>query len=78
MLKFQEELWHADVTTVLSEFFTPNFADNENDLSSRLKSTTRNLIFPCLKNRFLPSKNIGQYFQKVTDTQNAFRKFGRC
>jgi len=83
---YEESLWLEEVCTIISKFFAFCFLSEENSASEnepayevRLnKSSIKNLVFPLLKNKFLPPKNLKKFIQKVTDTQEAFRKFGRC
>jgi hypothetical protein len=36
------------------------------------------LIFPAMRNRFLPAEELRQYCQMLTSTAQAFKHFGRC
>ena len=59
--------------------------ENEEDEKKELKMQRRRaqralraLIFPAMRNRFLPAEDLRQYCQMLTSTAQAFKHFGRC
>jgi len=77
----EEECYHK-VAFALAKFYVPDIDESHDEelgeCDERTKTTLRNLVFPCLKNKFLPSKTLRSFVKKLTSTQEAFKKFGRC
>ncbi|KAI1716274.1 histidine kinase-, DNA gyrase b-, and HSP90-like ATPase domain-containing protein [Ditylenchus destructor] len=75
---------YKGVALSLAEFFTPVFMTPEEDeeeanLDDDLQlDALQRLIFPLFKSKFLPSGQLSQAIQPVTNIKQAFTKFGRC
>ena len=51
----------------------------ERDLQRRrAQRALRAVIFPALRNRFLPGRKLQEYVKMLTSTAQAFKHFGRC
>ena len=68
-----------NIALALSEFFNPDLdIDEDEKENNAVRTSVKNLIFPCLKNRFLPPKSLCAHVQRIMSTEEAFKKFGRC
>ncbi|KAL7078905.1 hypothetical protein ACQ4LE_002198 [Meloidogyne hapla] len=88
-----EKLCYAEIAFALADFHLPSM-DEENDeeenlnkeeqqnvfkkQNSRIERSFRSLIFPALRNRFLPNSELGENIKELTSTAKAFKHFGRC
>ncbi|CAK5085697.1 unnamed protein product [Meloidogyne enterolobii] len=85
-----EKSCYSQIAFALADFHLPSMTEEDYEnlneeqqnifkkQNLRVERTLRSLIFPALRNRFLPSSELEEYIKELTSTAKAFKHFGRC
>nr|CAD2188509.1 unnamed protein product [Meloidogyne enterolobii] len=85
-----EKSCYSEISLALADFHLPSISEEDYEnlneeqqnifkkQNLRVERTLRSLIFPALRNRFLPSSELEEYIKELTSTAKAFKHFGRC
>ncbi|KAF7632798.1 Mlh1_C domain-containing protein [Meloidogyne graminicola] len=74
-----EMICFSEIAYALANFYLPSMEEEEEEEENkqRIERTLRSLIFPALRNKFLPNSELGEYIKELTSTSQAFKHFGR-